>query len=191
MTIQRYNAGRRAAIIAALIAVMWLVEWVDTAVFASRLEYFGIMPRTRQGLLGILWAPLIHGGIDHLIANTAGVLIFGGLTILRSERHFWTVTLVGALAGGFGIWLFGRPGIHVGASAVVFAYFGYLLVTGFFERRIGSLLLSIAVFLIWGPTLAGILPVQGPISWEGHVFGLLGGIVAAWALAGRPLRGGI
>ena len=101
------------------------------------------------------------------------------------------MTLVGVLASGAGTWLFGRPGIHIGASGVVFAYFGYLLFTGFFEGRIGSLLLSIAVFLIWGPTLYGVLPIPGASSWEGHVFGLIGGMLAAWVLAGRPLRGGV
>jgi len=178
-------------IIAAFIGAIWLVEILDTVAFAGRLQYFGIVPRTERGLLGILLAPLLHGGIDHLLANTVGLLIFGGLVMLRGERHFWTVTLVGALAGGGGIWLFGRPGMHVGASVIVFAYFGYLLFTGFFERRIGAMLLSIAVFVIWGPTLYGVLPIQGGVSWEGHLFGLIGGMLAAWALAGRPLRGGI
>ena len=182
---------RRLGIIAAFIGAIWLVDIVDTVAFAGRLQYFGIVPRTEQGLLGILVAPLIHGGVQHLLANTGGLLIFGGLVMLRSERHFWTVTLIGALACGIGTWMFGRPGIHIGASGIVFAYFGYLLFTGFFERRIGALLLSIAVFVIWGPTLYGVLPIQGGVSWEGHVFGLIGGMIAAWALAGRPLRGGI
>ena len=125
------------------------------------------------------------------LANTVGVLIFGGIVALRSRAHFWTVTIIGALASGIGTWLFGRPAVHIGASGVVFAYFGYLLFTGFFERRIASLLLSIAVFIVWGPTIYGVLPIERDISWEGHLFGFIGGIVAAWALAGRPLRGGI
>ena len=139
MSIQRHNPGRRAGIIAAFIGAIWLVEIVDTVVFAGRLQYFGILPRTEQGLLGILLAPLLHGGVDHLLANTGGLLIFGGLVMLRSEAHFWTVTLIGALASGIGTWLLGRPAIHIGASGIVFAYFGYLLFTGFFEGRIGSL----------------------------------------------------
>jgi membrane associated rhomboid family serine protease len=182
---------RRAAILAALIGAIWLVWIVNAAVFDGSLAAFGIQPRSPQGLPGILLAPLIHGGIDHLLANTGGLLIFGGLVMLRSERHFWTVTLVGVFAGGAGIWLFGRPAVHIGASGIVFAYFGYLLFTGFFERRIGSLVLSILVFVIWGPTLYGVLPTEQPVSWEGHVFGLIGGMLAAWVLAGRPFRGGI
>jgi membrane associated rhomboid family serine protease len=121
--------------------------------------------------------------------NTGGILVFGGLVMLRSRSHFWMVTILGAIASGIGTWLFGRPAVHVGASGIVFAYFGYLLFTGFFERRIGSLILSIAVFLLWGPTIYGILPMESDISWEGHLFGFIGGMLSAWVLAGRPLRG--
>lgn len=190
MSIRR-NLRRCVGILAALIGVIWLVEILDIAVFGGRLQTYGILPRTEQGLTGILLAPLLHGEIDHLLANTGGLLIFGGLILLRNERHFWTVTFIGALASGAGTWLFGRSGIHIGASGIVFAYFGYLLATGWFERRVGSLLLSIVVFMIWGPTLLGVMPTERGISWEGHVFGLIGGILAAWFLAGRPLRGGI
>ncbi len=185
------NLRRGAGILAVLIGAIWLVEILDRAVFGGSLQTYGILPRTQQGLTGILLAPLLHGEVDHLLANTGGVLIFGGLIVLRNERHFWTVTVIGALASGAGTWLFGRPGMHIGASGVVFAYFGYLLATGWFERRVGSLLLSIGVFLILGPTLLGVMPTARGISWEGHVFGLVGGILAAWVLAGRPLRGGI
>jgi membrane associated rhomboid family serine protease len=191
MAARHRDWGRRAGIIAALIGLMWLAWIVDAVVLGGRLPAFGILPRTERGLLGIALAPLIHGGISHLLANTAGLLLFGGLVIMRSERHFWTVTLVGALVSGAGTWLVGRPGVHIGASGVIFSYFGYLLFTGFFERRIGPLLLSIAVLVIWGPTLYGVLPTEGASSWEDHMFGLIGGMLAAWVLAGRPLRGGI
>jgi membrane associated rhomboid family serine protease len=191
MTSRHRDLRRRAGILAALIGAIWLVALADAAVFGGGLPAFGILPRTEQGLVGIAASPLIHGGIEHLLANTIGILVFGGLTLLRSERHFWTVTVVGVLASGIGTWLFGRAGIHIGASGVVFAYFGYLLFTGFFERRLGSLLLSILVFLVWGPTLYGMVPVEGARSWEGHLFGFIGGILGAWLLAGRPFRGGI
>jgi membrane associated rhomboid family serine protease len=167
------------------IAVIWVVGLLDAFVFGGRLMAFGILPRTERGLWGILLAPLLHGSIGHLIANTTGILIFGGLVILRSDVHFWVVTLVGGLASGFGTWLFGRPAFHIGASGVIFAYFGYLLFTGWFERRLGSLALSVLVLLFWGSTLFGILPVQRTISWEGHLFGLLGGVASAWLLARR------
>jgi membrane associated rhomboid family serine protease len=174
---------RRAVILGACIGAIWLVAFVDAMAFGGRLHEFGIEPRTEHGLLGIVAAPLLHGGVDHLVANMIGILIFGGLVMLRSEAHFWTVTLIGALASGAGTWLFGRSALHIGASGIIFAYFGYLLMTGWFERRVGAFLLSIAVFLVWGPMLYSILPLQSGVSWEGHLFGLLGGIVSAWLLA--------
>src|SRR5262245_36658879 len=191
MTTRHRDLRRRATIIAAFVGVIWLIGIFDIVILGSRLAALGILPRSGQGLWGIALAPLLHGSFHHLLANTIGIVIFGGLVIWRSERHFWMVTIIGALAAGAGTWLFGRAGIHVGASGVVFAYFGYLLFTGFFERRLGPLLLSVAVFVIWGPTLYGLVPVEGHSSWEGHIFGLIGGMLCAWFLAGRPLRGGV
>ncbi len=171
--------------IVVFVAVIWLVGMVDTLVFRGRLMTYGIFPRTQSGLPGILLAPFLHGGVGHLIANTIGIILFGGLVILRSEVHFWVVTVLGTLASGLGTWLFGRPVIHIGASGVIFAYFGYLLTTGWFERKFGSLLLSVLVLGVWGFTLFGLLPLQRAISWEGHLFGFLGGVGAAWLLARR------
>ncbi|HZM44802.1 MAG TPA: rhomboid family intramembrane serine protease [Burkholderiales bacterium] len=191
MAVRHDSIGSRAATLAVAIGVIWLIFAINLFVFGGRLLAFGILPRAEEGLRGVVLAPLLHGSVKHLLANTAGILIFGGLAMLRSRSHFWMVTIVGAIASGIGTWLFGRPAIHVGASGIVFAYFGYLLFTGFFERRIGSLLLSIAVFFVWGPTIYGILPLERDISWEGHLFGFIGGMLAAWVLAGRPFRGGI
>ena len=191
MMARRDDWRGRVGTLAVIIGAIWIVAGLNLFVFQGRLLAFGIEPRAEEGLLGIVMAPLLHGGFNHLLMNTTGILVFGGLVMLRSRSHFWLVTIIGAIASGIGTWLFGRPAVHVGASGVVFAYFGYLLFTGFFERRIGSLLLSIVVFLIWGPTIYGILPMERDISWEGHLFGFIGGMVAAWVLAGRPLRGGI
>jgi membrane associated rhomboid family serine protease len=188
----RYDSvWSRIGTLALVIGALWAVSAFNLFALDGRLLAYGIAPRTEVGLRGIVIAPLVHGGVEHLIANTLGVLVFGGLVMLRSRSHFWMVTIVGALASGLGTWLFGRPAMHVGASGVVFAYFGYLLFTGLFERRFASLLLSVGVFLVWGPTIHGILPVAQPVSWEGHLFGFIGGMLAAWVLAGRPLRGGI
>lgn len=182
---------RRAfAIILTLVAIIWVVNAVDTLLFAGHLRSFGIVPRTGRGVRGIVFAPFLHAGLSHLIANTGGLFVFGGMTILRSERDFWFVTGIGALVSGVGTWVFGHSGVHIGASGVIFAYFGYLLFTGWFERRIGALLLSVAVFVIWWPTLFGLLPLQTGLSWEGHVFGLFGGALTAWLLARNRRRRG-
>ncbi len=128
--------------------------------------------------------PFIHGNWAHLISNTAGFLVLGGLVIMREPRDFWTVSLLAVVVGGAGIWLLGRSGPHVGASGVVFGYFGYLLLTGVFDRRVGAILISVVTFLVWGRLLLGLSPLQQGISWEGHLFGLVGGGAGAW-LRGR------
>lgn len=179
------DVRRRVCTIVLFVAAIWIVGLTDMLAFGGQLKAFGILPRTERGLAGIVLAPFLHGGINHLIANTSGIFVFGGIVLLRSEAHFWMVTLIGAVTSGLGTWLFGRPAFHVGASGVLFAYFGYLLFIGWIERRMGSLLLSLLVLLLWGSTLFGVLPTQSSISWEGHLFGLLGGVCAARLLA-RP-----
>jgi membrane associated rhomboid family serine protease len=176
---------RRAGAIAALVAALWLVAGADLVVFDGTLRRYGIEPRSVQGLRGIAFSPFLHTGVAHLACNSAALALFGGLVMLRSERHFWSVTALGALVGGAATWLLARPALHVGASGLVFAYFGYLLFTGIFERRLAPLLLSSAVFALWGGLLFGILPLQGGVSWEGHLFGLAAGALAARLLAGR------
>lgn len=177
--------GRRAAVIVACVAVIWLVAGVDALFFRGELQRFGIEPRTLEGLRGIVFSPLLHTGLVHLTANSSALALFGGLVILRSESHFWAVTGIGALAGGAATWLFARQALHVGASGLVFAYFGYLLFAGVFERRVATLMLSSAIFALWGGLLFGILPLEQGVSWEGHLFGLLAGALAAWLLARR------
>jgi membrane associated rhomboid family serine protease len=167
------------------IALTWGVSAVNGLVFAGSLNAWGILPRTARGLVGIPLSPLLHGGIFHLLSNSVGLLLLGGLVILREERHFWFVTVAAALLGGLGVWAFGRPVVHIGISGVIFGYLGYLLLTGWFERRFGSIVLSIVAFLLWAPMLLGMLPVQIGVSWESHVFGFVSGVLAAWWLARR------
>jgi membrane associated rhomboid family serine protease len=175
---------RTIAAVGGFIAVIWIV-YVVTAVMPGLLLSFGILPRSASGLSGIATHPLLHANLPHLLHNSIGIALFGTLIHLREERHFWTVTIVGTLLGGLGVWLFGRTALHIGASTVIFAYFGYLVSTGVFERRVTSLLLSVGVFLLWGTVLLGVLPLERGISWEGHLFGFLAGVFSARLLARR------
>lgn len=168
-----------------IVALLWVVQLANVFLFDGRLILWGVEPRTVHGLPGIALHPFLHGSWAHLIANTIGFLMLGGLVLLREPRDFWTVFLLATLAGGIGIWVLGRPGPHIGLSGVIFGYFGYLLLTGVFDRKIGAFLLSLLTFLIWGRLLLGLSPLQRGISWEGHLFGLAGGIAAAWLRAKR------
>lgn len=170
-----------------LVAVMWAVEIVDQGifrpVFRSTLDIYGIIPRNPIGLRGIFFAPFLHGSFVHLLGNTFPFLILGWLIMLREIRDFWVVSLVAAGVGGAGTWLVGAPGVHIGASGVIFGYLGYLLLRGYFERSVFAIALSLGVGTLFGSLLWGLLPMQAGISWEGHLFGFIGGAIAAKLLA--------
>jgi membrane associated rhomboid family serine protease len=177
---------RRGWTIGMFVGVIWLVWLLDALALHGSLVQYGVVPRTVDGLVGVLWAPFLHANWTHAASNTMGIIFLGGLVILRNEAHFWIVSILGALVGGLGTWVIGRgDAVHVGASGVIFAYFGYLMFAGIFERRIGTLLLSLVVFVLWGGMLWQVLPTRGAVSWEGHVSGLAGGALAARVLARR------
>lgn len=170
-------------ILGCLLAVMWGVELVDQLLQGS-LDYFGIIPRTLIGLRGILFAPFLHGNWPHLMANSLPFLGLGWLVMLRRTGDFFVVSAIAMVIGGLGTWLTGAPGsIHIGASGVIFGYLGFLLSLGYFERRLSSVLVAIVVGVLYGGLIWGILPTQYGISWQGHLFGFIGGIVAARLLA--------
>ncbi len=168
----------------AFTALLYLVEIVDVLLLAE-LDQEGIESRTLSGLDGVLWAPLLHHGWDHLIANTGPVLLFAFLSLAGGLRQWIAVTATIWLLGGLGVWLFGPSGaITIGASGVAFGWLAYLLVRGIFNRSIGQLVLAAVLFFVYGGMLWGVLPGAPGISWQGHLFGALAGVLAAW-LASR------
>ncbi|WP_438010063.1 rhomboid family intramembrane serine protease [Sorangium sp. So ce321] len=175
-----------AALLGGFVALLWSIEILDAVVFRGSLDALGIRPRTVPGLVGIALAPLLHGGFAHLAANTLPFVGLGWLIMLRKKRDLLLVTLVAALVGGLGVWLLGAPSsVHIGASGVIFGYFGFLLLRGWFERSALSIALSLVVGLVYGGMIWGVLPTRLGISWEGHLFGFLGGVLAARLLGGR------
>jgi membrane associated rhomboid family serine protease len=175
----------QVTILGGFVAFMWLIELVDILVFRQALNIYGILPRQIIGLRGIVFAPFLHGGLGHLIANSLPFLILGWFVMLQETSDFFVVTGITMLVSGLGVWLFGSPGLHIGASGVIFGYLGFLLLRGYFERNIPSILLSLIVAVLYGSTIWGVLPLQQGISWEGHLFGFIGGVVAARLLTRR------
>jgi membrane associated rhomboid family serine protease len=169
-------------IVLALAALMWVVEIVD-AIAGQRLDQYGIEPRDPDGLTGVIAAPFLHAGFGHLIANTVPFLVMGFVIALGGAARVVLVTLIVAVVSGFGTWLIGPANsIHIGASGVVFGYATYLIARGFFSRRVLEIVVGLAVGAVWGGALlAGLEPQEG-ISWQGHLFGALGGLIAARAL---------
>lgn len=162
---------------------MWVVELVDLVLPFLDLDRFGIRPRTVAGLAGILFAPFLHGGIGHLVANSLPFLALGGMVLLGGDRVFRKVSLWVVLCGGFGVWLLGRGNsVHIGASLLVFGYLGFLLSRGIAERSGIWVLVSIVVLLVYGGALYGLLPGRPGVSWLGHACGFVAGASAAWLM---------
>ena len=171
-------------VLGGLVALMWITEFVDIFFFRGRLDAFGIRPHSFIGLRGILFAPFLHGGLGHLIANTIPFLTLGWLVMLRETSDFFVVSIITMLVSGLGVWLTGSPySIHVGASGIIFGYFGFLLLRGYFERSFAAILFSLVVGFLYGGMIWGVLPIQYGISWQGHLFGFIGGAIAARLLA--------
>jgi membrane associated rhomboid family serine protease len=171
-------------VVAGMLAVMWVLEIIDLLPGVD-LDGWGIRPRTWRGLWAIPVAPFLHSGLSHLIANTIPFAVLGAVIALGSLSRFLEVTVIVALSSGLGIWLFGSSGtIHIGASGLVFGYLTYLVARGFIAGRPLWVVGGIVVALFYGGILWGLLPRPG-ISFAGHLFGALGGLLAAWVLHGK------
>ncbi|GAU67755.1 hypothetical protein SSP35_05_03220 [Streptomyces sp. NBRC 110611] len=169
------------------VALLWLLEGVDF-VTGGALDTFGIQPRDPDELVDVVPAAFMHFGFGHLAANTVPLLVLGFLAALRTGvRRFLAVALVITLTSGLGVWLTAPPDSNTaGASGVVFGLFGYLLIRGFIERKLLDIGIGLAVGALYGSILWGALPTDSGISWQGHLFGLIGGVLAAFLLRARP-----
>ncbi|MEX2110196.1 MAG: rhomboid family intramembrane serine protease [Gemmatimonadaceae bacterium] len=169
----------QALILGGTLAVFWVVFVVNLALGGALLS-LGVIPRTTVGLRGVLFAPFLHGSLDHIVANSIPFVVLGWMVMLRDERHFIPVTLAGMIGSALMAWLLGAPGsVHIGASGLVFGYLGFLMLSGWYARSFGSILLSVIVTLVWGSLVLGIMPGVPGISWQAHLGGFLGGVLAA------------
>ncbi len=174
--------------LAALVAILWAVELVN-ALDSYRLDRDGIVPRSVSHLDGIVFAPFLHASFSHLLSNTVPFVILGFAIALAGAGRLLLVSLIVALVSGAGTWLTAPGGtVTVGASGVVFGYATYLISRGLFNRRIVEIALGLVVLLLFGGALAYDLIPHAGISWEAHLFGGIGGVLAAAALS-RPARG--
>ncbi len=172
---------RGVVLVAAMAAVMWLVEVVDLV--AGDLDGAGIRPRDPEGLVGVVVSPFLHGGFGHLIGNTVPFLLLGAGIAFGGLVRVALVTGIVGLVAGLGTWLTAGAGtVHIGASGIVFGFATYLVARGLFSRRPLHLLGALIVVLVYGSTLLfGLVPTPG-VSWQAHLFGAIGGLVAARAL---------
>ena len=169
--------------ILALTVSCWLVLGLDDLVLQGKLVRCGILPRHLSGLTGIIWAPFIHGSVRHLAANTLPLLVMGAVICACGRSEFIFVTVVGIAFGGSLTWLVGRSAYHIGASGLIFCYFGYLSSLAWFRRSFGTLCLSVVCVLAYGGILRGLMPASAGVSWESHIAGLITGVVIAAVMA--------
>ena len=165
------------------VLVIWLVYIVDLFIPLA-LNAWGIEPRTLKGLVGIPLMPFLHGGFYHVFSNTVSLGILMCL-LVSAQRNHWPIVGAIVLLNGILVWLLARSAVHVGASGLVFGLIGFLLLSGFLERRLVSIGVALIVgFLFGGTLISGILPKIGSeVSWEGHLFGAIAGAVVAYAMS--------
>jgi membrane associated rhomboid family serine protease len=183
VAINKEGYVRALQLLLAMVLLMWGLEVVDTAL-DNRLDRYGIVPREVDGLDGVVAAPFLHVGFGHLAANTLPFVVMGLVIALEGPLRLLGVTAIVAVVSGLGTWLVAPADtVHLGASGVVFGYATYLIARGWFNRRAAEIAIGVAVAVVWGGALlAGLEPQQG-ISWQGHLFGAIGGVVAARMLS--------
>lgn len=167
-------------------ALMWLVSLLSYLTHAD-LSFLGILPRNFLGLIGILFGPLIHNGLLHLLSNTFPLVLLSGLILYMHRNVALKVVVLVYVLSGLLTWLIGRQAYHIGASGVVYGLAGFLLFNGFLRHNRGAMAVSLAVLFLYSGLFYGLFPGEERVSWEGHVAGLLSGLVAAIAFgAGEP-----
>ncbi|WP_233604379.1 rhomboid family intramembrane serine protease [Micromonospora sp. HM5-17] len=174
------SLGRAFVAMCAVVPVLFAIEALDVWLNAGFDAGAGIIPRHLEGLDGVFFGPFLHHGWDHLYGNSVPLILLGTFVLAAGARRFLYSTLVIIVVSGLGVWFTGSPqSIVVGASGVVFGYLGLLLMRGIVERTWWNLAVVFLVGLLYGWQLLGVLPTDELISWQGHLFGLLGGMLAA------------
>lgn len=164
-----------------LLGACWAVEVMNYADDGALSARYGIRPHDTGQIWHIFTAPFLHAGLDHIMANSVPLAIFGFLAALRGVSRFISVSLIIIVASGLGVFFLSAPdSVTVGASGLIFGYFGYLLARGFVEHRASDIVVAVIIAVFYGTMIFGALPGQPGISWQAHMFGLIGGILAAW-----------
>ncbi|MBM2577656.1 rhomboid family intramembrane serine protease [Jannaschia sp. Os4] len=175
----------RLAALGGFVAILWIVQALNWLTGYSLNPAFGLIPREAEGLDGIVAMPLLHGGFGHLMSNTPPLLVMGALLSATATRALVAVNAIIVAAGGALVWLFGSAAIHVGASGLVFGWFGFLVARGLVDRSPVTLAAAALVGVLYGAIIWGVLPGRPGVSWEAHLFGALAGVAAAVVVRSR------
>ncbi len=172
------------------IVLIWVLQVVNWAGHNNLAIHYGILPRSIGRLPEIFTAPFLHFSWDHIEGNSGPLFVFGFLAAYRGVVKFLGVTVLVAITSGLGVWLFqGSNELTVGASGLIFGYFGYILSRGLIDRNLIDALAAVVMALSYAYILTVAIPGTPRVSWIGHLGGLIGGIAAGWIFrSNRSLR---
>jgi membrane associated rhomboid family serine protease len=174
------SIGKAFVAMCAFVPILFVVELVDMQLDGRLDRVGGIHPRDVGGLDGIVFAPLLHVDYTHLVGNSIPLILMGTFVLAAGGSRFVASTIMIALVSGVGVWIFGpSDAVTVGASGVIFGYLGVLLTRGLVERSWWNVAVGSLIALLYGWSLLGVLPTDERISWQGHLFGFIGGVLAA------------
>ncbi len=178
--------SEKIKIVFALIVIIWVIYFIDQ-ILPFHLNSHGILPRTTRGLIGIIASPFLHASLFHLIGNTLPLLVLGILLVSFYDKIAFKVIAVIVLVGGSMVWVLGRSANHIGASGLIYGIAAFLIAFGIMTKKILPILLAVGVvFLYGGSMITGILPFNSVISWEGHLFSAIAGVLAAYLFSKQP-----
>tara|TARA_R110001583_G_scaffold4877_1_gene27411 strand:- start:60 stop:641 length:582 start_codon:yes stop_codon:yes gene_type:complete len=170
----------RLQIATSLLVLIWVIFLIEAIIPGFDLRTWGILPRHVSGLFpGIIAAPLLHGGLWHIVANSIPLFVLSFLVSLHGGGRLLRVGITVTLVGGLLVWLFGRNAYHIGASGLVFGLWAYLLAYGYVKRDLKAIVIAMAVFIFYGGMVFGFLMSTPGVSVESHIFGALAGVLCA------------
>lgn len=173
---------------AVFLLLLWLVFFVDMSMKLD-LVYHGLFPRKISGLQGILFGPLIHGGIKHIVANSLPLFALSSLLFYFYRNLSFKVLAICYLFSGVLVWIIGRPSYHVGASGIIYGLAAFLFVSGLIRKHLGLMAISFLVAFQYGSMIWGIFPIEDKVSWESHLSGMVIGVGLAWYYRNRGPKG--
>ncbi len=168
-----------AVIPASFLFFCWLIYLVEISLNID-LAGYGLRPREFSQWYGILTMPFLHGGFEHIIANSASFLVLGSLLFYFYNDDAIQIFIWSYFLSGIFTWIIGRNNIHIGASAMIYAFAGYLFTAGVISKNIRHMAIALIVVFMYGSMIWGIFPQNNNISWEGHLSGFAAGIGLAF-----------
>ena len=182
------SVGGAAATMLGLLALLWVLEVVDLLT-GHWLDSFGILARDLDGLPGIISAPFLHFGFEHLINNSLPFFVLGFFILLGGVYRWVVSSLVSIVTSGLAAWALTPSNTMVlGASGLIFGWFSYLVVRGFLTRNVRQIVIGVLVLIVYGGMVSGIFPTSAGVSWQAHLGGAVGGVLAALLLHRRESR---